>query len=331
MSGAAGTSRKKRFTDRFLKGSGLGAWVAYLAIRSLFAVLQIFPLDRNLESARIIARIWRLVMPRHRQLAVSNVRDSFGNRYSTVELKGIADDSLESMVMFAMELVCLPRHINAFTWSRYIELENFDDALRILIEGRGAILVTGHYGSFEIMGHLLAALGLDMVAIIRPLDNKYLNDFVVASRKTHGLTLLDKKGAAASAEEYLHEGALVGFIGDQDAGRKGLFVDFFGRPASTYKSIGLLAMTTNVPIIVGYARRLGKRPRYRVGVQRILYPSDWETQDDPLRWITQEYTRAIEALVRDDPRQYLWAHRRWKSQPRRAQALQPAGAALKTG
>jgi KDO2-lipid IV(A) lauroyltransferase len=158
-----------------------------------------------------------------------------------------------------------------------------------------------------------------------------LNRFVVASRMTHGLTLLDKKGAAVSAEEHLRNGALVGFIGDQDAGRKGMFVDFFGQPASTYKSIGLLAMTTKVPIIVGYARRMGNKPRYQVGVQRILYADDWESQDDPLHWITQSYTTAIEEVVRDDPRQYLWIHRRWKSQPRMTTGLAATRATLRTG
>jgi KDO2-lipid IV(A) lauroyltransferase len=150
---------------------------------------------------------------------------------------------------------------------------------------------------------------------MRPLDNVYLNEFVVKTRRTHGLTLLDKKGAMTAAEGVIRQGSLLAFIGDQDAGRKGLFVDFFGRPASTYKSIGLLAMATGAPIIVGYARRRGNSPRYDIGVQRIIRPEEWERQDDPLRWITETYTSAIESIAREDPEQYLWIHRRWKSKP----------------
>ncbi len=316
MSNPGGKAGKKRLTDSFLKGSGIGAWMVYIAVRSLFALLQILPVQSSLEAAPIIAKIWKFIMPRHRRHAIANLQASLGSQYAQREIERMADACLESVIMFAIELVCVPRRINPFTWSRYIELVHFDDALRVLLEGRGAVLVTGHYGSFEIIGHLLACLGFDMVAVMRPIDNHYLNDFVVASRKSNGLNLLDKKGASASAEEHLRNGALVGFIGDQDAGRKGLFVDFFGRPASTYKSIGLLAMAMNVPIIVGYARRKANTPRFQVGVQRILYPADWESQDDPLRWITQSYTSAIEEIVRDDPAQYLWIHRRWKSQPR---------------
>jgi Kdo2-lipid IVA lauroyltransferase/acyltransferase len=316
MSNPGSAPRKKRLTDGLLKGSGAGARIAYFGVRSLLAVMQILPLESSLESARFIAKIWKRVMPRHHRYAVAHLQIAFGAQYSEVEVNRIADACLESVIKFAIELVCLPRRVHALSWNRFIELVDFDEALRVLLEGRGAILVTGHYGSFEIMGHLLAALGFDMVAVMRPIDNHYLNQFVVASRKTHGLTLLDKKGAAASAEEHLRGGSLVGFIGDQDAGRKGIFVDFFGRPASTYKSIGLLAMAMKVPIIVGYARRKEGKARYEVGVQRVLYPAEWENQEDSLRWITQGYTRAIEEIVRNEPRQYLWIHRRWKSQPR---------------
>jgi KDO2-lipid IV(A) lauroyltransferase len=232
----------------------------------------------------------------------------------------LADRCLESVTMFVVEAICLPRLINAFTWSRYIELVNFDDALRLILGGNGVIFVTGHYGSFEVMGHLLAALGFDMTAVMRPLDNVYLNRFMVASRRTHGLTLLDKKGAMSRAEGLLADGAMLAFIGDQDAGRKGIFVDFFGRPASTYKSIALLAIATGAPIVVGYARRRGNVARYEVGVPRIIYRHEWEQQADPLRWITQEYTSAIESFVREAPEQYLWIHRRWKSRPKSEKA-----------
>ncbi len=258
-------------------------------------------------------------MPRHYDRAVAHLTAALGDRYNIQQIRRMAQRCLESVTMFAVEVICLPRMLTASSWSRYVRLTDFDDALDLILSGRGLILVTGHYGSFELMGHLLANLGLDVAAVMRPLDNVYLNRFVVVSRRTHGLALLDKKGAMARAEELLREGALLCFIGDQDAGRKGLFVDFFGRPASTYKSIALLAISTNAPVVVGYARRRGQRALYEVGVKQIIYPEQWEEQDDPIRWITQAYTAAIEAVVREEPEQYLWIHRRWKTKPRSGQ------------
>ena len=296
--------------------TGLKARLFHLAIRTVFALLQMFPIRRNLQAARRLAKWWPKVMIRHRDRAVEHLTRSLGDVYTPAQIEWLADRCLENVTLFAVEAVCLPRLINAFTWNRYITLKNFDEAQKRLLSGRGAILVTGHYGSFEVMGHLLAALGHDVAAVMRPLDNIYLNRFVVQSRRTHGLTLLDKKGAAVRAEKILEEGKLLAFIGDQDAGRKGLFVDFFGQPASAYKSIGLLAMAAGCPIIVGYARRLGLDAKYEVGVQRVIDPAEWEAQDDPLCWITQTYTTAIEEFVREAPEQYLWIHRRWKSKPR---------------
>ncbi|MHC4499814.1 MAG: lysophospholipid acyltransferase family protein, partial [Planctomycetota bacterium] len=116
--------------------------------------------------------------------------------------------------------------------------------------------------------------------------------------------------------EIASRGATLCFIADQDAGRKGIFVDFFGRKASTYKSIGLLAMTNNIPIGVGYSRRVDNRFYFEIGVNRVILPAEWADKDNPLQWVTAEYTKAIENFVREDPSQYWWLHRRWKHQPK---------------
>ena len=111
-----------------------------------------------------------------------------------------------------------------------------------------------------------------------------------------GQRIIDKKGATTEVAPLLDRGGTVGFIADQNAGSKGIFVDFFGRKASTYKSIGLLAMEYEVPVVIGYARRVDGRFRFRVGVQDIIYPDDWKDQDDPLRYITQRYTKGDRGL-----------------------------------
>ncbi len=135
-------------------------------------------------------------------------------------------------------------------------------------------------------------------------------------RQRHGLKLIDKKGAAEMMPEFIKRGSTIGFIADQDAGRKGVFVDFFGRKASTYKSIGLLAITYNLPIIVGCTRRVGNRFYFNYILSRIIFPQEWADKDDPLTWVSAEYTKAIEDFVREDPTQYWWLHRRWKTRPK---------------
>jgi KDO2-lipid IV(A) lauroyltransferase len=129
--------------------------------------------------------------------------------------------------------------------------------------------------------------------------------------------------------EVLREGGALGIIADQNAGDRGMFVPFFGKLASTYKSVGLLAMRQKVPIICGYAHRVGYDCQYEMGVEDIIEPDQWQNQPDPLFYITARYMRAIEMMVRKAPKQYLWMHRRWKSRPPHEHQGKPMGDSLR--
>lgn len=251
----------------------------------------------------------------HRRRAEEHIRLSFPE-WPPERVSQVAQASMRHLPMLALEVLRTPQQITVWSWSRHVELRNLDEALRILLGKRGCIMVTGHYGNWELLGYVLAVLGFDIVAVMRPLDNEYINHFLLDRREASGLSLLYKKGATRSAPDVIEGGGALSFIADQNAGRKGLFVDFFGRKASTYKSIALLAMEYEAPIIVGCARRIAKGFRYEVCVQRIIRPEEWKTQGDPLMWITEEYTKGIEEMVRQAPEQYLWMHRRWKTRPK---------------
>jgi KDO2-lipid IV(A) lauroyltransferase len=192
-------------------------------------------------------------------------------------------------------------------------------------------MLTGHYGNWEVLGYLLATLGFATTSVARPLDNPYLSRWVYGVREKRGQRIVDKAGALTEVSEVLEQGGAVGFIADQNAGSKGMFVDFFNRKASTYKSIGLAAMRHNVPIVIGYARRRPGKFHFDVGTQDVIYPEDWEREGgtNPLLYITQRYTKAIEDFVREDPSQYLWVHRRWKTRPK--EELAAAGKAAPKG
>jgi KDO2-lipid IV(A) lauroyltransferase len=325
-------------------------YLAYLAVRLAWLGFSIFPIDSVLGMMRRLARAWYTwphVLPElhlpdwaaqtpilrwmtklttrsnkllykfreHRHRAERHIRMAFPQLLES-EVAAMTLESMEQLAMLAIEVLLAPRLISQWTWARYIRLRKLDEAIRILLSGKGCIMLTGHYGNWELLGYALATLGFDIVAVMRPLDNEYLNQFLLERRERSGLTLLYKKGATRSAEEVLESGAALCFIADQNAGHKGLFVDFFGYKASTYKTIGLLAVQHQVPIIIGCARRRGPGFQYEACVNRIICPHEWRDQDDQLLWITQEYSRAIEDFVRVAPGQYLWMHRRWKSRPR---------------
>ena len=291
-------------------------WLQYLALRLVAAALHCFPVDTNLHTAKLVGSALYRIDKRHRDRALGNLRRSFPDM-SPRRRERMAERSMQQLVMLGIEVLFTTRLIRLDTYSRYVELHNFAETLKLMVRGdRGLIMLTGHYGNWEVLGYVLATLGFPTTSIARPLDNPYISDYVFGVREKTGQKIIAKKGATTEVTEVLDRKGTVGFIADQNAGTKGLFVDFFGRKASTYKSIGLLAMEYEVPVVVGYARRLGDRFRFLVGVQDVIYPEDWKTQDDPLRYITQRYTKGIEDFVRDDPGQYLWVHRRWKTRPK---------------
>ena len=300
--------RKERndFVDRLL----------YLALRLVAAALHCFPVNTNLQTAKLFGSLLYRFDRRHRERALGNLRRSFPDMPQR-RRERLAERSMQQMVMLGIEVLFTTRILNLRTYSRYVELTNFREFLDLMLRGeRGVILLTGHYGNWEILGYVLATIGLPTTSIARPLDNPYISEYIFGVREKTGQRIIGKKGATSEVTEVLDAKGAVGFIADQNAGAKGMFVDFFGRKASTYKSIGLLAMEYEVPVVVGYARRVNDRFQFVVGVQDIIHPADWKNQDDPLRYITQRYTKSIEDFVRLDPGQYLWVHRRWKTRPK---------------
>lgn len=288
----------------------------YLGVRLVSAALHCFPVDTNLRTARLIGDFMYLVDRKHRERAMHNLRRSFPDM-SEPQRQHLARQCMQQLVMLAVEVLFTTRLIRLDTWVTYCQLENFNELLGMLLKrGQGLIMLTGHYGNWEILGYVLATLGFETTSVARPLDNPYLNEWIMGVRERQGQKIVGKKGATTEVTEVLDRGGAVGFIADQNAGSKGIFVDFFGRKASTYKSIGLLAMQYEVPVVIGYARRVDGRFRFSLGVQDVIYPQDWRAQDNPLRYITQRYTKGIEDIVRGEPGQYLWLHRRWKSRPK---------------
>ncbi len=304
-------SRKK---DKKGKQNLLLDGLAYIVLRITVVFLFLFDVETNLKFACFLGRLlWRFYA-RGRQRALDNLRASFPEK-DEEWIQKTGRRSFEHIAMLAIDVLFTPRLVRKDNWRQYSTFRNVERAKWLMKEDKGMIMVGAHYGNFEILGYMLGLFGFNVYSIARPLDNKFINKHLYGVRRRAGQKIIDKKGAAEMMEVITSQGATLCFVADQDAGRKGIFVDFFGRKASTYKSIGLLALTNNIPIGIGYARRVGNRFFFEMCVERIIFPYEWADKDDPLLWVTAEYTKAIEQFVRDDPTQYWWLHRRWKHQP----------------
>jgi KDO2-lipid IV(A) lauroyltransferase len=304
----------------------------YAAARTVSMLLNLFGIEENLSMARGIGSLLWKVDRRHRKRAVENLRASFPEK-SEEEINYIAKRSIQHFVELVMDVFFTTREIQLETWHKHVRLKNLEEPIRMLLRERGAIMLTGHYGNWEVLGYTLATLGFETYSIARPIDNPFVDSWLLGVREKKGQIILSKRGVTTTAQEVLENRKVLGVIADQNAGERGMFVPFFGRLASTYKTIGLLAMQYDLPVIIGYARRMNNRFEFEVGVKDIIYPEDWKNlpkdlplvpspprgamkPQDELYYISARYTKALEDIVRDDPTQYLWIHRRWKSRPK---------------
>ncbi len=293
----------------------LADYLEYLALRVLVAFLGMFSIRTNYRTGRWIAELlWRLDR-RHRRIACEHLRRSFPD-WPAERVDRVARRSMHNLLYLGLEVAFTPRLITPLTWRRHVRLRNMSEALRhLLARQQGLILLTGHFGNFEVVGYTMATLGFPSVSVARPLDNPYIWEYLVAQLERTGQSFLYKRGAMQSARDVLDRRGALSVVADQDAGRKGLFVDFLGRPASTYKSVALLAMRHEAPILIGYGKRLSGRFEFEMGVERIIHPREWAGRDDAPDWITREFTAALEKVVRSAPEQYIWTYRRWKHRP----------------
>lgn len=290
-------------------------YLAYLALRVAEMLILIFPVRTMYAVFQRLGDGYWSLSRRRQNRAIEHLRRSFP-QMTPAQLRSCAKESMRSMFCMGLEVLHTTRRITEANWRKHIELHNVGETLRTLLEERsGLILVGGHFGNWEIVGYTLAVLGFPSVAVARPLDNPYISEHVMGIRERTGLSVLYKLGATESMHDVLERRGVLGFIADQDAGPKGIFVDFLGRPASTYKSVALMAIRHNCPVAVGYGRRIGTDYRFELAAQRIIYPREWADKGDPLTWLTQQYTAALGEAVRSFPDQYVWTHRRWRTRP----------------
>ena len=300
----------------------------YAAARTVAAFVSPFDPDQNLETARLIGKAYARLGARRRERARTGVARALPD-LDVATQRAIVDASIGHMFgLFMVDAFAMPRTVGRENWHERVHMTHVGKAMKHIMGDKPCIFVTGHIGNWEILGYALALIGFEMTALARPLDNRFLNDWLLGVRQKTGLKVITKWGATDEIQRVIEAGGKIGFIADQNAGNDGLFVPFFSRLASTYKSIPLLAMRYELPIVCGYARRVGGAFRYEVRVNDVIEPADWSDADDPMLYIGARFNRAIECMVRESPEQYLWVHRRWNSRPKHEREGEPMPARL---
>ena len=226
----------------------------------------------------------------------------------------LARDAWHHLGMTAVELARLLHRPLEATLGEFA-LEGLEHLQGVMHEHGRALILTAHLGNWEYLAAVNRLVGYPLAIVVRPLDSAVLDDQAVAMRRKTGVELIGKRGALRGVLEALRHGRLVAVLLDQNAARReGVFVPFFGRAASTSRSLALLALRTRTPIVPVFIRRTGVA-RHHVRVEPPLVPAASNETDETIVELTARCTRVIEAAIRRAPEQWLWAHDRWRTRP----------------
>ena len=286
-------------------------FAVYLVVRLLIALVQAMPISMGASLARFLAWLFCDVLKLRRKVLEENLSHAFPE-FSAQERQNVARAMWEHLFLLVIEVAHTPRKIHDTNWREYVKLSGSDEFMRQLISERPTIVVTGHFGNFEVGGYMLGVLGFPTHTVARTLDNPYLDQFVNDFRGRTGQHIIPKNGGYDQIEAVMDHGGTMTFLADQYAGPKGCWITFFGRPASAHKAIALLSFEHHAPVFVSTSRRLDQPMHFELRQYACADPTRGGPAVGGVREMTQWFHDWLEALIRQTPDQYWWIHRRWK-------------------
>ena len=265
--------------------------------------------EARLRAGRALGRVWHLLDRRHRRVARENVAQAFPE-WPAERAADLVRSNFEHLGATGVETLGLARTRpeELLARCRFEGLEHLDAALA---RGKGALLLTGHLGNWELAGLAVAALGYPFFAVARRQANPLIDRRVTRLRESFGGGLIHHRHAVRPVLRALKEGAAVAFLMDQRASsREAVVSRFFGRPVATNQGLALLALKSGAPVVPGFDERVGERHVIRL---YPALPSPAEgTREEQVREYTAAFDAAIEGAVRRRPEQWFWVHRRWR-------------------
>jgi KDO2-lipid IV(A) lauroyltransferase len=285
----------------------------YHIITISFQFLGLIPLAYLRKLGRLIGRLSFLINKRYRAITIENLTYAFGREKGPDEIRGIACQVFENLMQIPLEMTLIPR-LQRNKLKSLIKLKGLHHLDTAYQKGRGVLVLTGHIGNWELIPAVVSLLGYPISIVARPLNFEPLDIFVSKLRTWHGGSIIPKKSSMRTILHSLKQGNVVGVLLDQNANRRdGVFVDYFGLPASTTKGFALLALKTKAPIVPMFLVRTNAH--YKMWSMREVPLTESGDKTKDIEVNTQVYTKIIESAVRQYPEQWFWVHRRWKTRP----------------
>ncbi len=309
----------QRRQRRLTSAMGLAVdFVAYCIVRILVAVIQTLPLDMGDSVCRFLAWLAAGPLRVRRQATEANLLRVFPDS-DAQSRKHLSYAMWHHLLLMVCEIAWAQRRLHRTNWSQGVIFRDNRKILRYMLADRPLVMVTGHFGNFEIGGYVTGLMGFSSLTIARRLDNRFLHRWVERFRGAKGQYMVDKHGCAPEVERHLQQGGILSLLADQHAGPKGCWVDFMGVPASCHKALALFSLSSKAAMLVGSTRRIDGQPmRFELNCAGVADPQDdVEGVSASVKTLTEWYNRRLAVAIGQSLEQYWWLHRRWRDPPER--------------
>jgi lauroyl/myristoyl acyltransferase len=279
------------------------------AIHFVMALIPRLPRGGVLMLAKAGGRLGYLFDSRGRKIGLANLDVAFGDSKTAAEKHDILKVSFETMARTLLDTFWFA-HKPAERLNKYVEL---DDSANVFFADKPFICITAHFGSWEIMGQMSGHLGYPLSSIATPVKNETVNKHFIRAREATGQVIIPRAGALRKLLSILRKGGKTAFLADQDTAESdgGIWVDFFGLPATITAAPALLAGRIGAQILIGFCIPQPKG-RYRIYAAKVMEPPK-ETDEETIRTLSGQISRATEEEIRKHPQYWLWMYKRWKN------------------
>jgi KDO2-lipid IV(A) lauroyltransferase len=285
--------------------------VEYLGLLCVNKAFRALPHSAALKLGAGLGSAAFNVLRVRRQVVESNAAAALGCAPGGDAVKALGTRCYQNLGMTLAELARLPR-LGRAGLAGLVTVEGTENLDRALANGRGAVLATGHFGNWELMGAALAQRGYPMHFLVGHQSNRLVDDMLNSLRSSFGIGIVRHGAHVREVLRLLRRNQFIAMLCDHDAGRKGLMVDFFGMPASAALGPAVFAARSGAPLMMGFIARDGGG-RHHVN---LTSPIDIRSDCDPAEAVaaaTQRLAKTVEDHVRRRPDHWYWVHRRWKT------------------